>query len=142
MCKSVITAGLMIGLIASVQAETPNLEPGMWETTATIRAEGGFPIPEQSHTSSDCMTEEDLAMGDAFFEDVDQCEFQHREIRRNGADFEMTCSDPSGMSIKMTASMSFNGDTSEGNIRAELETPMGPMSMLTTLKGRRTGSCP
>jgi hypothetical protein len=141
MNKSVITAGLMLGLIASVQAETPNLEPGMWETTLTMRSEGGFPMPEQNHTNSECMSEEDLAKGDAFFDDVEQCEFQHREIRRDGADFEMTCSD-SGMSIKMTANMAFHGDRSEGTIRTDIETPMGPMTMVTTLKGRRTGDCP
>ncbi|TVQ39374.1 MAG: DUF3617 domain-containing protein [Wenzhouxiangella sp.] len=142
MYKQLIASALLVGLIATVQAETPNLEPGLWETKATMRGEGGFPMPEQTHTSTDCMTEEDLAGGDAFFEDVEQCEFERREIRRDGADFEMNCSDPSGMSMNMTATMSFHGDTSEGTIRAELETPMGPMTMVTTLEGRRIGDCP
>ncbi|MCC5865588.1 MAG: DUF3617 family protein [Wenzhouxiangella sp.] len=142
MYKTLIASTLLAGLIATAGAQTPNLEPGYWETTATMRGEGGFPMPEQSHSSTDCMTEEDIAKGDAFFEDVEQCEFQRREIRRDGADFEMTCSDPSGMSMKMNATMSFNGDRSSGTIRAELDTPMGPMTMVTTLEGRRIGECP
>ncbi len=142
MIKQLMAGALLAGAFATASAETPNLEPGMWETSATIRGEGGFPMPEQNHTSSDCMTAEDLASGDAFFEDADECEFQRREIRRDGADFEMTCSDPSGMTMKMTASMKFHGDTSEGTIRAELETPMGPMTVVTTLEGRRIGECP
>ncbi len=141
MLKSMIAAGLMVGLVATALAETPNLEPGMWETTTTMRAEGGFPLPEQTHTSSECMTEEDILAGDSFFEDIEQCQFQRREIGRNGADFAMTCSDQSGMEVNMVATMKFNGDTSEGTINADLKTPMGPMTMVTTLKGRRTGDC-
>ncbi len=142
MTKQLIASVLLVGLVATAHAETPNLQPGNWETSATIRGEGGFPMPEQNHTSTDCMTEEDLAAGDAFFEDAEECEFQRREIRRDGADFEMTCSDPSGMTMKMEATMSFHGDSSEGTIRADLETPMGPMTVVTTLEGRRIGDCP
>ncbi len=142
MYKQLIASVMLVGLASAAYAETPNLDPGLWETSATMRGEGGFPMPEQNHTSTDCMTEEDIAGGDAFFDDVDQCEFQRREIRRDGADFEMTCSDPSGMNMDMTASMKFHGDTSEGTIRANLDTPMGAMTMVTTLEGRRIGDCP
>jgi hypothetical protein len=47
-----------------------------------------------------------------------------------------------GMAMTMTASMAFNGDTMEGTVKGEMESPMGPMQMNVTMSGRRLGDCP
>jgi hypothetical protein len=139
MIARLAVAALGASLALSVNAETPNIEPGEWENTSTVSFTSEFPIPDQSDTSTSCITAEDISEG-AFMQDMDGCTVTERDVRSDGMDYAMTC-DQGGMNMTMTANMQFNGDTMEGVIEGETESPMGPMTMKVTLSGRRIGDC-
>ncbi len=133
---------LFLGMTFSVAAEeVPNLNPGKWENTSHMTFDSEFPIPDQTETHTECMTEEDLKSGDAFLEDMEDCEMTRKDMRADGMDYAMTCVAEDGTRVDMTASMQFNGDTASGVISGDMETPMGPMSMTIEIEGRRIGDC-
>jgi hypothetical protein len=134
-------ATLFLGLSLSLSAETPNLNPGLWEYTNTMSFESEFPIPDQTDTTTDCLTEDQIREGDAFFDDMDGCETTTRNMRRDGMDFVLECQAPDGTSVTMTADMEFNGDTASGTITGDMETPMGPMKMTIEMQSRRVSDC-
>ncbi|NBB93354.1 MAG: DUF3617 family protein [Gammaproteobacteria bacterium] len=137
-----LTAALALGLVATANAETPNIEPGLWEYNNKMSFVGDVPIPDQEQTSEECVTAEDIEQGDAFLDDVDECEITHKDLRRDGMDYAMTCTQPDGTQMTMEAEMSFAGDSATGNITGNMETPMGAMQMNITMTGRRIGDCP
>jgi hypothetical protein len=141
MIARLAAAALAVSLSLSVSAETPNINPGMWEYNSTIRFQSDFPIPDQTDTTTECVTEEDILQGDAFIEEMEGCEMTRRELRRDGMDYVMECSAPDGTSVTMRATMDFNGDSASGTITGDMETPMGPMTMNIELQGRRIGDC-
>ncbi|MDT8409657.1 MAG: DUF3617 family protein [Wenzhouxiangellaceae bacterium] len=133
-------AGLAVGF--SAMAEQPNIEPGMWETTSNLSIESEqFPIPPRSDTSSSCVTAEEIAEGQAFLDDNEECDFTRKDIRADGMDYSMTCETPDGGRTQMDASMKFNGDSMSGLITGDIESPMGVMKMKIELNGRRIGDC-
>lgn len=135
-------AALLLGMTFSVAADAePNLNPGMWEYTNTMTFDSEFPIPDQTETNTECLTEEELGDGDAFMDDMEGCETTHRELRTDGMDYAMTCRSPDGTQVDMTATMEFNGDSASGVVTGDMQTPMGPMSMRIQIEGRRTGDC-
>ena len=76
-------------------AEEPNINPGMWETTSTVTIQSDqFPIPPRTDTSSECVTAEKIAEGQAFLEDNEDCEFTNKDMRADGMDYTMTCASP------------------------------------------------
>ena len=131
----------LFGLPLAGLAETPNIEPGQWEYVNETKIESDFPIPDQTHTSTDCVTLEDIERGDAFLEDVEDCEMTRQDMRRDGMEYSMVCRDDDGSEITMNAEMSFMGDRVNGTMRAEVHTPMGPMLMTVDINGRRIGDC-
>lgn len=141
MFSRIAAAALIAGLSFSVSAETPNINPGQWEYKSTIRFQSEFPIPDQSDTTTECVTEEDVLQGDAFVEEMEGCEITTRDLRSDGMNYVMECSAPDGTSVTMQATMDFNGDTASGTITGDMETPMGPMTMNIELDGRRLGDC-
>lgn len=136
-------AALLLGMTFSVAAEVePNLNPGMWEYTNTMTFDSAeFPIPDQTETSTECLTEEEIQRGDAFMEDMDGCEVTRRDMRADGMDYAMECRSPDGTQVDMTATMEFNGDSASGVVTGDMQTPMGPMSMRIQIEGRRIGDC-
>jgi hypothetical protein len=141
MIKYLAIATLAAGVSLTAVAETPNINPGMWEYNSTMQFESDFPIPDQSDTNTECVTEEDIQQGDAFIDDMEGCEMTRKDLRRDGMDYVMECSAPDGTSVTMRATMEFNGDSASGNITGDMETPMGPMKMNISLEGRRIGDC-
>lgn len=141
MIARLATAALFVGMSFSVAAETPNINPGEWEYKSTISFQSDFPIPDQTDTNTECVTEEDILDGDAFVEEMEGCEMTRQDLRRDGMDYVMECSAPDGTSVTMTATMEFHGDTATGTITGDMETPMGPMTMNINLDGRRLGDC-
>jgi hypothetical protein len=136
----IAVAALSASLALSAAAETPNIEPGEWENTSTITFTSEMPIPDQSDTSTNCITAEDINSGD-FMQDMEGCTVTERDLRADGMDYAMECNN-GGMAMTMTANMQFNGDTMEGTVKGEMESPMGPMEMNVTMSGRRLGDCP
>jgi len=141
MIARLFAVALTASLSAAVSAETPNIEPGNWEYTSRVSFQSQFPIPEQSDTSTNCVTEEDINKGDAFMQEMDGCTITNRDVRSDGVDYSMNCDSGDGTSMTMDASIEFNGDTMEGTISGEMQSPMGPMQMNVAMTGRRIGDC-
>lgn len=138
--RTFIAVGLL-GLALSANAETPNIEPGMWEYKNKMKFQSDFPIPDQEHTSEECVTLEDIERGDAFLDDVDECDMTRKDVRRDGMDYAMVCRSPDGTEMTMDAKMHFSGNTANGIINGQMQTPMGAMSMTIEMNGRRIGDC-
>src|SRR5690554_3593703 len=118
-----ITATLFLGLAASAVAETPNIEPGLWEYSNKMSFSGDIPIPDQEQTTEECLTSEDIAEGEAFLDDVEECDITRKDLRRDGMNYVMTCNQAEGMQMTMEANMQFNGDSANGTITGNMETP-------------------
>lgn len=138
----ILTTTLALSLSALAQAETPNVQPGLWEYNTRMTVEAAFPFPEQTDTTTDCVTEEDIAKADSFMNDLDMedCTVTREELRRDGANWEMTCTEDD-VTMDMTVVMNFHGDRSDGVITSAVETPMGPMKSTIHMDGRRIGEC-
>lgn len=140
--KIALTLALTAGICMQAGAEAPNVNPGMWETTSTVSLESAqFSMPSRTDSSSDCVTAEKIAEGQAFLDENEDCTFSNKEIRADGMDYSMTCNSPDGGSIEMNASMKFNGDTMSGTVNGQMDSPMGAMNMKVEMSGRRTGDC-
>ncbi len=137
-----LAAALAFGLIAHAHAERPNIEPGLWETETNMTTEAPFPVPDQSDTTTDCITQDDLDEADTFLGDMDmgECDVLREEMRADGANYEMVCVEE-GVTIEMVMDLQFFGDRSEGVITTQAETQMGPMSSTVEMTGRRIGDC-
>jgi len=142
MIARTLAAALAFGLITTAVAQEPNIEPGLWKYENSMSFSGDVPIPDQNQTSEECITAEDIAEGDAFLEDVDECEITHKDLRRDGMDYSMVCRQPDGTQMTMDAEMAFAGNTASGTIDGNMETPMGAMQMTISVSGTRIGECP
>lgn len=141
MIARTIAAALALGLAATTFAQSPNIEPGLWKYDNTMTFSGDVPIPDQNQTSEECVTAEDIADGDAFLDDVDECEITHKDLREDGMDYSMVCTQPDGSQMTMDAEMAFAGTTATGTINGNMETPMGAMQMTISVSGERIGDC-
>ncbi len=140
--RHLLAALLLLTLPLAVSADDPNIQPGEWSYTTTTRMlNAPFPFPEQTHTSTECVTLEDIKRGDAFLDDVEECTVNEMEIGRDSMHYTMVCRAEDGTEFRMRSAMRFHGDRLDGTMESEIETPMGPMQMQITLEGRRTGDC-
>lgn len=137
-----LTAGLILAVSAQAQAETPNIQPGLWEHETRMTVDAPFPVPEQNDSSTECVTAEDIADAETFIADLDveECEVTREELRADGANYEMTCHQD-GITVDMVMDLKFHGDHSEGVITTRADTPMGPMNSKIVMTGRRIGEC-
>lgn len=136
---SCIAAAMTLPLTAV--AEDPNIQPGMWKYDNTVSVQADFPFPDQNHSNEECVTIEDVERGDAFLDDVDECEVTEKEITRDHMTYAMVCNTGDGMTMTMNADMKFMGDRVSGTITGQMESPMGPMNMRIEMQGERIGDC-
>jgi len=142
MIARTFTAALLLGLASTAVAdETPNIEAGMWQYNNKVTFGPEFPLPDQEQSNEECVTAEEIEQGQAFLDDVDECDITHKNVRRDGMDYAMTCTQPDGSEMTMEASMQFNGDSATGTVNGSMQTPMGEMTMNITMDGRRIGDC-
>ncbi|MDJ0879698.1 MAG: DUF3617 family protein [Halieaceae bacterium] len=140
--KPLAALTLSLILTTSAFAVEPNIEPGMWETTSTVTLKSAqFSMPGQTQTQSECITAEKVAEGQAFLEQEGDCTFAKKDLRSDGMDYSITCEGTDAGTMTMNASMQFNGKTMTGKVDGTMESPMGQMTMIMELSGRRTGSC-
>jgi hypothetical protein len=132
-------AATLLGFSVAAFADQPNVQPGQWEFTSTTSFIG-MPMPEQTLTSSECVTAEDISEGFAFDVDVENCVMEKMDKRPDGMNYTMVCRED-GVEMVMEAELRFMGDRTEGTMNARTMTPMGPMNMRTVLEGRRIGDC-
>ncbi|MFU8877276.1 MAG: DUF3617 domain-containing protein [Wenzhouxiangellaceae bacterium] len=142
MSAKIALIALAVAFTMPLAADTPNIQPGMWETTSTVTIDSAqFQIPPRTDTTSECVTEERIADGMAFLNDSEECEYTRQDVRSDGMDYTMVCSSPDGGTVTMNATMQFNGDSMTGTIDGDIESPMGLMAMNVEMEGRRTGDC-
>ena len=132
-------AVLALCLALPALATEPDIRPGQWEYTNITRFEN-MPVPDQTHTQTECITRQDIERGGAFLDDVEECEVSDMDMRASGMTYSMICREQ-GVEIHMDADIRFMGDRAEGTMDAHMDSPMGPMRMLIELKGRRIGDC-
>lgn len=140
MLTRVITAAAALAFCAPALAAQPNLNPGLWQYQTTTVFEGDLPIPDQTDTSTDCLTQEKLDEQDLMQDFGDACDVVEQDIRRDGMDFGVRC-DVDGHQTNMNGNMRFMGDSAEGTISVQAESPMGLMTMRMDMAGSRIGDC-
>lgn len=137
----IATAATFTLATTAVAQETPNIQPGMWKYDNTISVDAEYPFPEQTHSNEECVTIEDVERGDAFLEDVEECEILDSNITSDRMTYTMRCQSADGMDMTMEADMEFHGDSAAGTITGDMQSPMGPMSMRIEMEGTRIGDC-
>lgn len=140
MSTRVITLAAAFCLCTSAFAAQPNLTPGQWQYETTTVFEGDTPIPEQTDTRTDCLTQEKLDEEDLLQDFGEACDVIEQDIRSDGMDFAVRC-DVEGNQTNMNGNMSFMGDSTEGTIDVQAESPMGLMTMHVKMSGSRIGDC-
>lgn len=140
---SIHVAAAALLLSTTVLAEDqPDFNFGLWETTTTMTMESAqFSLPPQTTSTTECVTEADFDEGRAFMKDMDGCTMISEDLRSDGADYSMVCSQAEAGEINMNMSMEFNGDSMSGVIISEMNGPMGAMNMQIDLAGQRLGDC-
>lgn len=136
----VITITAALCLCTSALAAQPNLNPGQWQYETTTVFEGDMPIPDQTDTTTDCLTQEKLDEQDLLQDFGEACDVVEQDIRDDGMDFSVRCS-VEGQETNMNGNMNFNGNSAEGTISVQAETPMGLMAMRMEMSGSRIGDC-
>ena len=124
-----LLATLMINI--SVNASEIDIEDGMWEWT-TVMEMLGMSLPPMTYSS--CVTKEDLIPQESSTEQ--QCKMIENKIVGNSVKWKMTCSSEAGVSTS-EGKMTYNGSTANGEIKI---TTQG-MTMVSKIKGHRTGGC-
>lgn len=123
------------------QAAQPNLQPGQWRYETTIRAEGDLPfMKDQSNTTTECLTREQIDEGDMFQEMDGSCEFSQQDIRADGMDYAARCAQGE-QEVRFEGESRFMGERMEGTMVMAMETPMGPVTAHTDITGERIGDC-
>lgn len=138
-----IMAAVLLAAPIVLYADNPDIRPGQWEYENVTTFEGDMDIPEQTQTSRECVTAEDIERGlvTPDEDEMGDCEIVDRQVGSSSMSYTMQCADQQGGQMSMDANMKFMGDRAEGTIEGEMESAMGTMSVRTTMKGRRVGDC-
>jgi hypothetical protein len=139
MIARVIIATACLAVPLSALAAQPDLQPGNWEYTNVTRFEG-MPMPDQMHSHTECLTQEDIDRGAALFTETEGCEVTSMDMRSEGVTYSMVCTQE-GMTMNMDGDLRFMGDRANGTVEARMQGPTGPMRMHIKLEGRRIGDC-
>lgn len=134
---------LLVAAPVIVSAETPNINPGQWEyeTTMTMSA-GGQAMPGRTMKNKDCVRQEDVTDPDLFGGDeLKDCEVSGLEQSRSRLRYTLSCPGPDGSPYTMSADLKLQGDTMEGTMTGDMQSPMGPMNMRMEMSGQRIGDC-
>ena len=126
---------------AESDAPRPNLNPGLWAYTSTMTFDADMPFPDQTESTQECVTAEDLERGNPFMDLGEECTVTEQDLRADGMDYTMVCRGPDGGEVSMQTSMVFNGDTASGTMRTELNLPIGPVQATISIQGERVGDC-
>ncbi len=108
-----LAMSFLIAAPALVSAETPNINPGQWEYSNTMRmTAGGNAMPAQKTRNKDCVRNEDLADPDLFGGDeLKNCDVSELEQSRSRLRYTLSCPGPDGSPYTMTADIKLQGDT-------------------------------
>ena len=68
------------------------------------------------------------------------CELLEHNVSADGIDYRMVCHAEGG-EANIDGRMAFLGESVEGNVSIDTESPMGQMQLETTIEGERLGDC-
>jgi len=135
---SLLALFLVLGSV-SIQAQSVNLNPGLWEYTNELTfIEGSEP---RVQVFEDCVTAEDLENSGFMMQDIDACEVVEQEILFDRMTYVMNCLGPEGTTLAIDARIEFDGDSATGVINNSVVTPLGEMDMVVNLSAKRLGDC-
>ncbi|WP_018141907.1 DUF3617 family protein [Thioalkalivibrio sp. ALJ7] len=141
MMRALFAALPLIALPFAAQAETPNIQPGLWENQNTMIMEGMGNMPDQTETTTECVTQEDIDQGESIIEPPEGCSMDQMDMSADRMDYTMVCTDPQGGQMQMEGRMRFMGDRAEGEMTSEMDTPMGTVNVRMEMRGERIGDC-
>nr|WP_163502474.1 DUF3617 family protein [Halomonas socia] len=136
-----LASAALLALPLAALAESPNLEPGEWEFTSTTTVEGDFPIPDETDTHRECLTQDAIdEANSAFIQEEEGCEFLEQEASSERMSYRMSCQGEGGEAM-VVGEMRYFSDRMEGDMQVDTTTPMGDMVMNTSMEGERLGDC-
>ena len=123
------------------QDDTLNLVPGMWAFSSMTHVEGDLPIPDQTESHQECLTDADIADAQrSLIQDQDGCEVIESTSSRERMDYRMVCRG-SGGEANIDGNLRFLGERAEGSVDVDTTTQMGALKMHTTIEAQRMGEC-
>ena len=139
--KRYMAVAAALALPMTALAETPNVTPGEWEFVSVTSVSGDMDIPDQTETERQCITQEELDSAEfGLIEEEQGCELLSQEMNADGLSYSMACSADGGQAT-IDGEMSFMGEQIDGTVTILTESPMGALTMDTTIEGERVGDC-
>ncbi len=123
----------LTGISTGAMADSVNMNPGMWQWTATIEMPG-MPMQLPPSSYSTCITEADFVPKDSKL--GQSCETIDLQTQGDTVSWNMSCTTPQGVATSQ-GQVTYSGDTAVGEMQV---TSMG-MQMFSKTKGRRLGPC-
>ncbi|MGP8290049.1 DUF3617 domain-containing protein [Vreelandella zhanjiangensis] len=134
-----VAAALAFPMVAL--AETPNVTPGEWEFVSVTSISGDMDIPDQTETERQCITQDDLDGAEfGFIEEEEGCELLNQDMDADGLAYSMVCRAEGGEAT-IDGDMRFMGEQINGSVDILTQSPMGELTMNTTIEGERVGDC-
>ncbi len=124
---------MLTGMSAGAMAGSVNMNPGMWEWTATMEMPG-MPMQLPPSSYSTCITSVDFIPKDSKL--GQSCETIDLQTHGDTVSWNMSCTTPQG-SATSQGQITYSGDTAVGDMQIN---SMG-MLMLSKTTGRRLGPC-
>lgn len=127
-------------LSSAVLAETPNLQPGLWQYTSSMTVEGPMNLPPQTHSNQECLTQNKLDKGIGVLNIPQSCTVTQADIKRDRVDYAANCN-MEGVKTVFKGYATFHGNRLDGKMSSDMDTPLGPMTMKTDYQGARISDC-
>ncbi|QJA23687.1 DUF3617 family protein [Vreelandella piezotolerans] len=141
MMKRYMAVAALAAFPMVAQADTPNLTPGEWEFVSVTSVSGDMQIPDQTETERQCITQAELEGAEfGFIEEEEGCELLDQEMNADGLSYSMVCRAEGGEAT-IDGEMRFMGEQIEGTVDILTQSPMGELTMNTTIEGERIGNC-
>ena len=135
---------LLSGMYLPAQAESFNINPGMWETTYESKVTGGPPqmgamLQQAPEVERECIKDSNY---DFSPDDMDKsCNFEPTKHSDKKLTWKMSCKDQNG-NTNGHGEVVFNGDTISGWSEMKVDNgTMGVMNIRDTFQGKRVGAC-
>lgn len=126
------SVGLFLSSV-SVQAAGVNMQPGMWQWSMTMEMPG-MPMAMPPTVYSSCLTEDDMVPKQSAQDG--QCKTLRNDIKGNSVSWKIECTTDGGVSVS-EGTMTYSGTSASGEIKSSTQ----GMTMMSTISGKRTGSC-
>ena len=121
------------GLSGIVNASDINLNPGLWEWTATMDIPNA-PMQIPPTVNRKCLTPDDMVP--AARKPGQECDIKDLNTSSGKVTWAMTCKTPQGP-VASTGEMNYQGDTAHGVVKVNTQ----GMLMTSKMSGKRLGPC-